>query len=524
MYRIYYNRIIFKRLFYIAYRIITIKNKVYETMLFNSINFLIFFPIVVIVFFTLPQKLKYIWLLIASYFFYANINIMFVLLIFISTLVSYVGGLLMNQQKEKSNDKYVKYIMWSVIFINLGALFFHKYFYFVVNNIISIFSIFNITINEPTFSIILPVGISFYTFQIIAYVVDISRGSCKAEKNFINYALFIAFFPKLLAGPIERTNTFLPQLHEKKTFSYDNMVKGLQLMLFGYFLKMVIGDRAAILVNFVFENYEAYGGLEIVIAIIIYSIQIYADFFGYTMIATGVAQVMGFKLVQNFNHPYFAISVSDYWKRWHMSLSLWLRNYVYIPLGGSRVSNIKLYRNIILVLLVSGIWHGANWTYVVWGLMHGISMVLANMFKPFFIKFYDVFKVNTKCFSFTLMQIIITFIIVTSTRFVFVAPDITTAFEYINRMFSVWNPWIFFDGSLYNMGLDRQNFYILCVSIFVLFVISLLQEKGIKIRESLSKQNICFRWVIYYIAIIVILLYGVYGVGYDARNFIYFKF
>lgn len=249
------------------------------------------------------------------------------------------------------NAAKLKNIYVSISFIlNLSILFFFKYFYFAVDNINILLSALHIQLIQPKFDIILPLGISFYTMQMIAYIVDIYRGA-KAETNFIKYALFISFFPKLLAGPIERTATFLPQLQERKYFNYDNLKNGLLLMLYGYFLKMVIGDRAAILVNFVFENYEAYMGLEIFVAITIYSIQIYADFFGYTCIAIGAAQTMGFTLLQNFNHPFFAVSVGDYWRRWHISLSMWLRDYIYFPLGGSRCSKIKKYRNILITFL-----------------------------------------------------------------------------------------------------------------------------------------------------------------------------
>ena len=359
--------------------------------------------------------------------------------------------------------------------------------------------------------------------QIIAYIVDVYRGT-KAEKNFIKYALFISFFPKLLAGPIERTTTFLPQLQEKKFFNYDNLKNGLLLMLYGYFLKMVIGDRAAILVNFVFDNYEAYMGLEIFIAVTIYSIQIYADFFGYTCIALGAAQSMGFTLIQNFNHPFFATSVGDYWRRWHRSLSMWLRDYIYFTLGGSRCSKLKKYRNILVTFLVSGSWHGANWTFIVWGMIHGISIVLADIFKPVFQKINTTFNINTQCFSYRLFQIIMAFLIINYSRLFFRAPDIETALIMTKQMFSLWNPWIFFDNSLYDMGLDRKDFWVLCFSIIILFVVSFMQEYGIKIRQELAKQNLIFRWIIYWIAIFGILTFGIYGPEYDATKFIYFGF
>ena len=497
-------------------------------MLFNSIDFLIFFPIVTLIYFIIPQKIRYIWLLIASYYFYMAWNPVFSLLMLASTFISFIGGILLDRANNYGGGGYKsqkskKYIAVITITFHVLLLFFFKYFYFAIDNINIILSVLHVQLIQPKFDIILPLGISFYTMQMIAYIVDIYRGT-KAEKNFIKYALFIAFFPKLLAGPIERTTTFLPQLQEKKVFNYDNLKYGLQLMLYGYFLKMVIGDRAAILVDFVFENYEAYMGLEIFIAVTIYSIQIYADFFGYTCIALGVAQTMGFTLIQNFNHPFFAVSVGDYWRRWHRSLSMWLRDYIYFTLGGSRCSKLKKYRNILVTFFVSGSWHGANWTFIVWGMIHGISIVLADIFKPFFQKIYSVFHINTQCFSYRLFQIIMAFLIINYSRLFFRAPDIETAIIMTKQMFSVWNPWIFFDNSLYDMGLDRKDFWILCFSVIILWVISFMQERGIKIREELAKQNLIFRWIIYWIAIFGILIFGIYGPSQINNPFIYLQF
>ena len=350
------------------------------------------------------------------------------------------------------------------------------------------------------------------------------RKEIYAERNFLKYALFVSFFPQLVAGPIERSKNLLVQVSQKHTFSYERMRDGLLLMLFGYFLKMVIADRAAILVNFVFENYEAYEGIEIAIASFFFAIQIYGDFAGYSSIAIGAAWVMGFKLMQNFNHPYFALNVQDFWRRWHISLSSWFRDYVYIPLGGSRCSRLKKYRNLAIVFLTSGLWHGANWTYVMWGALHGFYQIMGDLLKPVRNKIETIFKVNTACFSYRLFNIIITFILVDFAWIFFRAPDINTTFTMIQQMFSVWNPWIFFDNSLYDMGLDRKNFWVLCFSVMILWIVSFVQERGIKIREELAKQNLLFRWIIYIVAILYILLYGIYGPGYNASQFIYFQF
>lgn len=496
-------------------------------MLFNSINFLIFFPIVTLIYFLIPHRIRYIWLLTASYYFYMSWNPVYALLILTSTFVTYLSGILIDRSDKTGGGNALSLKkLWVLLslFLNLSILFFFKYFYFAVDNINILLSSLHIQLIQPKFDIILPVGISFYTFQALSYTIDIYRKEVYAERNFLKYALFVSFFPQLVAGPIERSKNLLVQISQKHTFSYERMRDGLLLMLFGYFLKMVIADRAAILVNFVFENYEAYSGLEIAIAAFFFAVQIYGDFAGYSSIAIGAAWIMGFKLMQNFNHPYFALNIQDFWRRWHISLSTWFRDYVYIPLGGSRCSKLKKYRNIAIVFLTSGLWHGANWTYIVWGALHGIYQITGDLIKPFRNKIETVFKINTQCFSYRLFNIIITFILVDFAWIFFRAPDLFTAVTIIKQMFSVWNPWIFFDNSLYEMGLDRKDFWVLCFSVLILWLVSFMQERGIKIREELAKQNLVFRWIIYYAAIIFIIVFGIYGPEYDASQFIYFQF
>ena len=497
-------------------------------MLFNSISFLLFFPFVTLIYFLIPHRVRYIWLLITSYYFYMAWNPVYALLMLTSTFITYLSGLLIDRENklEKENVKRKKLWVALSLILNLSILFFFKYFYFAVDNINVILSAIHVELIQPKFDIILPVGISFYTFQALSYTIDIYRKEVYAERNFLKYALFVSFFPQLVAGPIERSKNLLVQISEKHSFNYERMRDGLLLMLFGYFLKMVIADRAAILVNFVFENYEAYSGIEIAIAIVAFAIQVYGDFAGYSAIAIGAAQVMGFRLMQNFNHPYFANSIQDYWSRWHISLSTWLRDYVYLPIvfSGKKMSKLKNYLAILLTFFISGLWHGAAWTYIAWGMLHGVYLVVAEMTAGYKRKFYKKLKINTKCFSFNLFQMIITFILVNIGYLLFRAPDFYTAWAMWKQMFSVWNPWIFFDDSLYDMGLDRKDFWVLCFSVMILWVVSYMQERGIKIRQELAKQNLLFRWLIYYTTLFIVLLYGIYGSEYDATQFIYFQF
>jgi D-alanyl-lipoteichoic acid acyltransferase DltB (MBOAT superfamily) len=306
-------------------------------------------------------------------------NPRYALLMATSTAITWVSGLLIDHSRKKAeikckeDDEKKRYLarrkLWVALsfILNLSILFFFKYFDFAVKNINVVLSALNISILEPGFDVLLPVGISFYTFQALSYTMDVYRGEIYAEKNPAKYALFVSFFPQLVAGPIERSKNLLIQINERHYLEYDNVKNGLLIMVWGYFQKIVVADRAAILVNNVFENYENYAGFQIVIAAVLFAVQIYCDFAGYSSIAVGAAKVMGFRLMTNFREPYFAVSVRDFWSRWHISLSTWFKDYLYIPLGGNRKGPLRKYFNIIVTFLVSGFWHGADWNYIVWG-------------------------------------------------------------------------------------------------------------------------------------------------------------
>jgi len=343
-------------------------------MLFNSYNFLIFFPIVTLVYFLIPHRIRYIWLLIASYYFYMCWNAKYALILLFSTFVTYISGILISkanniEEKRKSIKLKKTFVALSFI-LNLSILFLYKYFDFAVENINGILSCLNMQILKPSFDLILPVGISFYIFQALSYTVDVYRKDVKPEKNFLKYALFVSFFPQLVAGPIERSKNLISQIHEKHYFDGQRVKDGLLLMIWGGFQKIVIADRVAIVVDEVFNYFPMYGGMYVVVAVILFAIQIYCDFNGYSTIAIGAAKVMGFELMENFNAPYFSQSVSEFWRRWHISLSSWFKDYLYIPLGGNRKGRSRKYINLMIVFIVSGLWHGAEWTFVIWGLLN----------------------------------------------------------------------------------------------------------------------------------------------------------
>lgn len=494
-------------------------------MLFNSFEFLVFFPIVVLLYFIVPKKTRYIWLLASSYYFYMCWNAKYALLIAISTIITWVSGLLLSKFKSKG----AKRATVAASFVsNLAILFFFKYFDFVLDNLNRILNYAGVELISNPFDILLPVGISFYTFQALSYTVDVYRGDVEAEKNPLRYALFVSFFPQLVAGPIERSKNLLTQLKNVdkiKVWNYDRIVSGLILMIWGLFQKMVIADRLSILVDNIFYKSAIYGTIELVLGAIAFALQIYCDFGGYSTIAIGAAKVMGFELMENFNTPYFATSIQDFWRRWHISLSSWFRDYLYIPLGGSRCSRIRKYFNLMVTFLVSGLWHGAAWRYIVWGGLHGLYQILGDIFKPVREKIVNVLRVDKEAFSYKLGQILITFSLTTFAWIFFRAGSLKMALQYIERMFTKWNPWVIFDQSLLNLGLEGMELNILILALVGLLLVDLIRyRQKITVSTFLMKQNMWFRWIVLIGMILAILVFGVYGVDFDSTQFIYFDF
>lgn len=494
-------------------------------MLFNSLDFLIFFPIVVLIYFIIPRKIRYIWLLVASYYFYMCWNTKYALLIGISTLITYTSGLIIG----KCQKGWSKKLVVALSFVsNLGILVFYKYFDFILENINVVLGKCNMQLVSNPFDIILPVGISFYTFQALSYTVDVYRKEVEPEKNPLKYALFVSFFPQLVAGPIERSKNLLNQvknIENIKVWNYDRVANGFILMVFGMFQKMVIADRVSIFVDAVYNNLHAVGTMETVFAAVGFSIQIYCDFAAYSTIAIGAAKVMGFEIMENFDTPYFAASIKEFWRRWHISLSSWFKDYLYIPLGGNRKGKIRKYFNLMVTFLVSGLWHGASWNYVVWGGLHGIYQVFGEILAPVRKKLVKVFKVNDGVFSYKLGQILFTFSLTSLTWVFFRAETIREALYFFKRMFTVWNPWVFFNEGLYEYGLDRVEVNILFAALIVLLLAEILKYfKKQRISEFLMEQNLWFRWIVVIGMIVACVVYGEYGISFDSNQFIYFQF
>lgn len=494
-------------------------------MLFNSINFLLFFPIVVFFYFVIPNRLKHLWLLITSYYFYMSWNAKYGLLILFCTVCTYLCGLLIEHSRGENKNHRKPYVYTALcISILLAILGYFKYTGFALDTLERILNRIGIVCKSPEVDIVLPVGISFFTFQSISYVIDVYRGDIYAEKNFFRYALFVSFFPQLVAGPIERSRNLLKQLASPQKFCFDHAREGILLMIWGYFLKMVIADRAAIFVNAIYGDTSAYQGWYTIVATALFAVQIYCDFSGYSIIAMGASKVLGIQLMENFQSPYLSESVSEFWRRWHISLTSWFKDYLYIPLGGSRKGLIRKHINRIIVFLVSGLWHGAQWTFVIWGGLNGLYQVLGDILKPARDKMVQFLHLNRNSIGHKLLRVTITNILVCISWVFFRANSIMGAFRILSGMLTVRNPWILLDGSLYCHGLDQKNFMLLLISIGILFFADFCKKRGIVVRNVILQQDHWVRWLVYSLSIAAILLFGIWGTAYDATNFIYFQF
>ncbi len=490
-------------------------------MVFNSYIFLIFFPIVVLIHFLLPKRVQYLWLLAASYYFYMNWDARYVLLLLFSTAVTYLSGIAMEKVRT---DRARKSVVAVSFVLNVGVLFFFKYFNFAVDSLNFVLMHIGLAVPKPDFNLLLPVGISFYTFQALSYTMDVYRKDIAAERNFFRYALFVSFFPQLVAGPIERSKNLLSQVNETHRFDYDKMREGLLIMLWGYFLKLVVADRVAIVVNTVYGDPAQYGGAYIAVASVLFAVQIYCDFAGYSTIAIGAAKILGFQLMENFDCPYFALSIGEFWRRWHISLSSWFRDYLYIPLGGNRKGKLIKYRNLMIVFLVSGLWHGAAGTYVVWGLIHGVYQVIGSVTRPVRDRINEVLELDPQSIGHKLISGMITFGLVDLAWIFFRAESIGAAVSMIKSMLHIGNIGILLKGGLYELGLNSKNMKVLFFSILVILFADYMKYKGIKIRETIIAQELWCRWLCYLAAFWFILIFGVWGGNYDASSFIYFQF
>ena len=484
-------------------------------MLFNSFEFIVFFIIVTLFYFLLPHRARWVLLLAASCIFYMAWNPWLIMLIAFTIAVNYFASIAISVSRGKRRKK--RYLIAAMV-INFSLLFIFKYLGFMNSTMLALFD------NWPVeaVNIILPMGISFYTFQAAAYTIDVYRGDIKAERHFGIFMLFIMFFPQLVAGPIERSKNLLPQFYEKHRFDFERAVSGVRIMLWGFFKKIVIADRVAIAVNTVFNSAGSYSGLYLVLASVMFCFQIYCDFSGYSDIARGCARVLGFRLMDNFQNPYLAKSIKEYWRRWHISLSTWFMDYIYIPLGGNREGTAKKYRNLMITFLVSGLWHGANWTFVIWGALHGFYQVFGQMTYGFRKKIKKALHVDGTPVM-NLISMIITFALVAFGFILFRANTISDAVYIIKNLTADMDLWLtrqYFYEVITGMGLNLFEMAV-CLSAILFLVISeaLCGERSV--YDVVESKNMAVRLIFYIVTAVFILAAGVY---YEAGAFIYFQF
>jgi alginate O-acetyltransferase complex protein AlgI len=479
-------------------------------MIFNSLSFAIFLPIVFVLYWYVAKsklRTQNMLLLAASYFFYASWDWRFMFILIGSTFLDYFTGIKIHEASQSKNKKFW---LWLSVSINLGVLGVFKYYDFFIESFAAAFGGLGFNPNISTLNLILPVGISFYTFHGLSYVIDLYRDKIKPERNFINYSLFVSFFPLLVAGPIERATHLLPQIQKPRTFDYARAVDGMRQILWGLFKKIVIADNCAVYVNQFFVTSDDQSGSTLFIAAVFFAFQIYGDFSGYSDIALGTARLFGIELLRNFSFPYFSRDIAEFWRRWHISLSNWFRDYLYIPLGGSRFGKWKAVRNTLIIFVVSGFWHGANWTFIAWGTFHAL------LFLPLLL--LEKNRVNTNTVAENrffpnfkeLFQMTFTFFLVVIGWIFFRAKDINHALDYIAILFSK----SLFSTPIYAFGFNKSLIFIL-----LMLLVEWVQREKQHGLELSGVKNQYVKWGIYYALILVIFEFGA-----NSKSFIYFQF
>ncbi|MBQ7499362.1 MAG: MBOAT family protein [Clostridia bacterium] len=495
-------------------------------MNFNSLQYILFLPVTVILYYVLPKKIRNPVLLIASYVFYISWGPAHAVFIILSTLTTFFAGILI----EKSGGAKKKLLLIMTLIVNLGILFVFKYYNFFAVTVGDLLGLAGSGAKIPTLNLLQPAGISFYTFMAAGYIIDVYRGKSgtkpnvrenyRAERNIIDYALFVSFFPQIISGPIERAGNVLPQLKAGRSFDIEKFKQGLTLIIWGMVKKMIIADNLAVIVNKAYGDPRAFTGMQLAFATLCFTFQIYCDFAGCTDIARGSAKLVGIDLMENFKCPYTAGSIKDFWRRWHISLSSWFRDYLYFPLGGSRVSKARQCFNVMVVFLVSGLWHGAAVTYIVWGFLHGLYQIIGILLAP--LKEKTVYRVFGKdSVILKPFRIAFTFILVSFAWILFKANSISDAVYIIRSIIRIPSGSIF-PLAFADMGLGRRPLAAVGLFIVILAIVDIIAQKK-PLLKSIS-EKFWIRWIIYLILVLAIFFFGYYGSGFEPQDFIYFKY
>ena len=473
----------------------------------------------VLIYFLIPHRFRWMWLLAVSYSFYLTFDIRFVAFLLFSTLSTYISGILISSPKTANRKK-----LWVVLtcILNLGVLVALKYLNFFSGLYVRFAALIGFHVSVGKYSLLLPIGISFFTFQSLTYTIDVYRGDAAPERNFGKYALFVSFFPTLVSGPIQKSKEMLRQFNVIHEFDYEKLRRGGLLILFGYFEKMVVADRLGIFVDKVFGSPQQYHGVVSILASLFYTLQIYFDFAGYSNIAVGIAEMLGFDLAANFKRPYFAESVQEFWRRWHISLSTWFRDYLYIPLGGNRCSVLRQALNLMIVSTVCGLWHGPSLALLAWGIMHGFYQVVGKFTRHFRYQALGKLGIDATSSHFHVPKVVFTFLLVSFAWIFFRANSLRNAFVFIRGMLRL-DPSTLWNGAVFNLGLSAPEFLAACIGIFMIWAVDLLSRKT-DLRGWVLKRGTVARWSIYVAAALILLTFGVYGQATSTQQFIYAKF
>ncbi len=487
-------------------------------MLFNSYAYLVFLPVVLALYYAVPARFSRHVLLGASLFFYLSWNVGYGLLLLLTLTSTYAAAIAIEDGRGKRR-------LWLAagIGVSLLLLFIFKYADFALRLGAGLLSLFRPGTAAPRLGLLLPVGISFYTFQAIGYVVDVYRGQTRAERSFVTYALFVSFFPQLVAGPIERSGHLLSQVRKRRVPSFLEVQEGLLLLLWGYFLKIVVADRLAVFVDTAYGDMDAFPGVYLMVATAFFAFQIYCDFYGYSVIAAGSARLLGIRLMENFKSPYLCSSVAEFWRHWHISLTGWFRDYLYIPLGGNRRGRGRKLVNLLIVFAVSGLWHGAEITFVIWGVLNGLYQIAGEVSAPARRRVRQLLGLPEESLGRRIWGVAVTFVLVCISWVFFRADNLEQAMQAFRSM-GTFNPWVLFNGGLAACGLDERSLGLVWACLLVVLGCDLAGRRGIRVREVILAQSWLFRVLFGVLAVTAILLFGLYGPQYHAENFIYFQF